>query len=575
VFAVVAAFVASALVALAFSVGSTTDARATTQRGRLEAEFLARGAVEGAKVALRDALANWQTLPAEGTVDVGGVTASWQAWPTGEDYVEVDGAGLRTDHRVFEVEASVVSEEVRVTAHRLVDLRSMPLFQFAAFYDADLEVQPGPDMELRGRVHSNRDLYLGSGSTLTLDTNYVRCAGRVLRRRKDSDASNGAVLVRRWVEDPFDPAEPVAFEAMAGRDDLPFGTPSGYDSDFEGYDADGDGAFDGPDDWLPFVHGSLELWGPPAGYAGEGHTVLTGAHGVRPSEPPALASIHMFEPSAAGDHVWDGTAGEYVAVPPGTGTHVRGHFHANAGLAVRVKADGSGWTAFGADGLELPPGTVDAALATDQVYDARQGGYVPLLRIDLAALAGTGAWPANGLLYAAHAATGEGTAAKGIELVGGEELAAPLTFVTEGGVYLRGDYNLVDPVPAAVIADAVNLLSNAWDGSKGAGELPAASATTYRCAMALGSLPTLGSSYNGGLENLPRFHEAWSGVTCRIIGSFVSPWQCERATGGWAYGGDRYTAPHRDWTYDVTYNDAERLPPFTPLAVAAEDVVSW
>ena len=93
--------------------------------------------------------------------------------------------------------------------------------------------------------------------------------------------------------------------------------------------------------------------------------------------------------------------------------------------------------------------------------------------------------------------------------------------------------------------------------------------------MVSGNSATTASSYNGGLENLPRFHENWNGVRCNIRGSFVNMYESQYATGNWVYGGDRYTAPVRNWSYETAFNDVANLPPFTPMAVSVEDVVSW
>lgn len=46
--------------------------------------------------------------------------------------------------------------------------RLIPLFQFAAFYNKDLEILPGPNMTLSGPVHTNGDLYLNAGATLRI-----------------------------------------------------------------------------------------------------------------------------------------------------------------------------------------------------------------------------------------------------------------------------------------------------------------------------------------------------------------------------------------------------------------------
>ena len=43
----------------------------------------------------------------------------------------------------------------------------------------------------------------------------------------------------------------------------------------------------------------------------------------------------------------------------------------------------------------------------------------------------------------------------------------------------------------------------------------------------------------------------------------------------WVYGGNRYQAPNRIWTYDTAFNSVLNLPPFTPMAVSADDIVTW
>jgi hypothetical protein len=180
----------------------------------------------------------------------------------------------------------------------------------------------------------------------------------------------------------------------------------------------------------------------------------------------------------------------------------------------------------------------------------------------------SGQFPPNGLLYAYRTDATPGQP-NGIRLTNGAELAAPLTVVSEDPVYVHGDFNTVNKKGAAVIADAVNLLSNAWDDSKSPGTLPVATDTTYNLAFITGNTPTPdgGGAYSGGFENLPRFHERWSGVTAKIRGSFINNYESEVAKSKWRYGGDVYTAPIRDWRYDPDLNDLDNLPPFTPNAV--------
>jgi hypothetical protein len=41
----------------------------------------------------------------------------------------------------------------------------------------------------------------------------------------------------------------------------------------------------------------------------------------------------------------------------------------------------------------------------------------------------------------------------------------------------------------------------------------------------------------------------------------------------WVYGGDKYTAPIRDWQFDPALLDMPNLPPFTPNAVYFQRVL--
>ena len=149
-----------------------------------------------------------------------------------------------------------------------------------------------------------------------------------------------------------------------------------------------------------------------------------------------------------------------------------------------------------------------------------------------------------------------------------------------------------DPNPAtaqakkgcAVISDAVNLLSNAWNNSKSSSNASSswgtfnATATIYNTAILSGIVPTPtlnGGSYSGGFENFPRFHENWSNKCAHIRGSFVNLFNSQVAKSPWVYGSPKYEAPFRDWNFDTGFLDINNLPPATPLVVGAKKVVWW
>ena len=78
-----------------------------------------------------------------------------------------------------------------------------------------------------------------------------------------------------------------------------------------------------------------------------------------------------------------------------------------------------------------------------------------------------------------------------------------------------------------------------------------------------GALDT--GSYNGGLENYPRLHEDWGGVTLTYRGSFVSLASPIRVDG--PKGAQSYGAPIRDWGFETRFSNFAELPPFTPRFV--------
>ena len=583
--AVFAAFLAATFVAITMAAAFVAHRNAQVKRFDVEAQYLAEGGIEAAKHEIQVRIANWSPVPRSGSVVLAGKQVDYTIDPTGFTAVDTDRTGIQTIVTGYEVHASATAHGIRGNARRILNALATPLFQYAVFYDSDLEILPGPDMTIRGRVHTNRDLYLGSNGTLVLDTNYVRTAGDVYRNRKDDPSSSpGTVRIRDYVVDPFDPSEPRQMTTMNSQSQmaaLGIATPSGYDSRFTtGYDANGNQDFTDPGDWLPFAPGALDLWGEPAGYPNSGHTLMTHEHGVTSAMPPSASSTAMYEPvpgGTGGDWSWSTALQRYVQVPPGSGTHQEGYYHAQADLSILTFADGT-WRAYDSGGFDVTA-AVAPAVSIASMYDARQAnGSTARLRvtqIDLGVLGASGRFPANGLLYAGVYGEGTGLAARGIRLVNGSSLGHPLTVATPDPLYIRGDYNTVNRQPAAVICDAFNLLSNAWNDSKVRGSLPNASNTTYDVAVVAGNTDTAGSLYSGGFENLPRFHENWTGKTATIQGSFVKPWFSQYATQPWVYGGDRYQAPNRNWSYDTTFNDVAHLPPFTPMAVTADDIVSW
>lgn len=231
------------------------------------------------------------------------------------------------------------------------------------------------------------------------------------------------------------------------------------------------------------------------------------------------------------------------------------------------------------------------------IYDTREGKNVDVANIDISVATPVlnAASNFNGVLYV-HDTTPKVSGDQEPRTVrlkkGGVLPNGGLTVASQNPVYIQGDYNTGtttsstavpanntgnpnntdSPVvsgytrkPAAVIADAVMLLSNSWNDSNSDDSLSSrvASNTTYNTAILAGFIPsgwdpdgsgsTAAYGYSGGANNYPRFLETWSNKTCTYYGSMVELFRSEIFTGKWDTG-NIYSPPKRRWNYDTLFN---------------------
>ena len=178
-----------------------------------------------------------------------------------------------------------------------------------------------------------------------------------------------------------------------------------------------------------------------------------------------------------------------------------------------------------------------------------------------------------------------------------------LTVAAENPVYIQGNYNsnsgdtffsgatATGPGPnmtghasAAVIADAVTILSNSWSDLASTSTDPTqpsgnrtATTTYYRVAIAGGKnlafpFPSwenstdYGFGTDGGVHNFLRFLEDWSGSTLNYGGSLVSLYYATYNTGVFkccTYS--VYIPPTRNYIFDADFTTPAGLPPGTPM----------
>jgi len=175
----------------------------------------------------------------------------------------------------------------------------------------------------------------------------------------------------------------------------------------------------------------------------------------------------------------------------------------------------------------------------------------------------------------------------------GDNNAGGFTVTSENPVYIQADYNTnstdktwtdsnaSDPAhsAAAVIADAVTLLSNSWSdpgsfSSPTSSTAQSGATTYYRTAIASGKTlsfnnpngnPTEFFGTDGGLHNFLRFLEDWSNATLYYKGSLVSLYDSTYATGTFKCCNTVYNPPTRNYVFDPEFELPQNLPPGTPM----------
>lgn len=438
---------------------------------------------------------------------------------------------------------------------RYFSLTNVPLFQAAIFYMDDLEIHPGALMTIKGLVHTNANLYASGFAKLQFlgNVSYV-------------NSFNESALNYDWTG--------------SGSTDLPTMTP--YWSDDR-----------------------------QTGTSTQRATQLSAVDRIEPfgKKPQELFNTTDTNPNNDGFHEWIEPP---VAGQPDPQEIADQRLYNKAGLRIQIDSS-KAITALDritvTDGYGNPlTAAQDTAVktaieASTTIYDWREGngqpnvasGNVKVTNVDMKKLnTAIGTINGfNGVVYVYDVATGKNA----IRLKNGATLTRDLTVASVNPVYVQGDYNTGwggtgtthDPnyvpsndnggntngtespvVPgyakksAAIIADAVVILSNNWNdtnSTKTVGNRQA-TPTTVNAAMMTGQVPT---NYNnnglasGGAHNFPRFLEQWYNANTQqfvdftYYGSMVEAFNSKTFTGGWRTG-NVYVWPNRKWNYEEQFN---------------------
>jgi len=431
--------------------------------------------------------------------------SAWSYVPLQSQYEGLHG--MASTYRIV-ANAKAVGTSPLITAgiRQEIQLASIPIFQFAIFYTMDMEVNPGPNMNVTGRVHGNANIYNQPQAALNY-LSHVTAAGNILIGKS-----------------PLDPT---------GR------TP-----------------------------GSVSFLGE----SDSGVSTLSLPIGTNNS-PAAVRAVVDIPPASEA---------------PGS-LMGQQRYHNKADLIILVSnttvtAKSGAWNNFG---TTLPWSNVDYFVDTNaSFYNKREGKTVRATQIDVSRLITWSASSSNLMrgalgrdvnsIFVADMRTPTSAVQPGIRVINGQTLPiSGLTIATPQPLYVRGHYNAPAAHlgttnttltrPASLVADAITVLSTAWNDGNSTSGIGSRNAnnTTVNAAFLAGIVPSNGAAYSGGVENFPRFLEDWGGNTLTYNGSMVVMFPSQFATAPWG-ASDVYSPPSRNWAFDLNFMDATKLPPGTP-----------
>jgi len=490
---------------------------------------------------------------------------------------------------------------VPATVQQTLEFASIPIFQYAIFYNMDLEICPGAAMTISGHVHSNDNIYYTGNSAaqpLTFSVQ-VDASGFTTNSRSPNDSQS-------W--SPGNVIFNMAGQPVANVDSLsmPVGTNNNPAA----------------------VVGIIQL--PPSS------VIAPTASAYSPT-----GSVYLY--NAADLIITNTTAGTNWTVIYDNGNDTVTPFRmVQPDVQVISSNYNSGTKTFVAGSTTTNYYYSFVTNAT--FYDYRESDTVQAIQIDVGKL---DSWLTNNTAVVSHVSTNmitiggtnrggyqynqlntTGSISKGhninsiyvynsvpisgatlpaVRLVNGSQLPSTayfgnglisgLTVATAQPIYTLGNYNVTNAgataftlgsttnggaVPAALIGDALTILSSSWQDSWNSGTSLSSRTpvnTTVNAAALEGIVPSANSHYSGGVENFLRMLESWNNsITLTYNGSIVVMFPSQYATNYWIGPGTYYNPPNRQWGFDLNYTKGQSSqPPMSPQAkyVIRSTFSSW
>jgi hypothetical protein len=433
----------------------------------------------------------------------------------------------------------------------------VPIFQFAIFYNLDLELNPGTVEIVSGHVHSNGNLWATgtSSSSPLIFSNLVYAVGLVTNIPSGLDPLNagrsGNVIYSITSNNPVSFAAPLYLVPHSPTNSTPLdgrallGLPPA--------------ALAPPNFGAAYIENNVDLviTNAPNGTNGTRGTNIVVLY-QNPNNSPNFLTPVLPDVLLVSNVVGSITnvIYDYSFV-----TNVSFFDYRESRVVQAVQLDIGKFNAWLAD-------------------TSRRGGF-QYNQLNISGGAAKG--HAIDSIYVYNAVPLSGTNLPAVRVSNGQQLPINgFVIATPQPMYVFGNYNTTtnginfstgfgdtkNTVPAALLGDAITILSASWSDSFGSGTSLSSrnivSDLTVNVAIYQGIVPSDGAHYSGGFENSLRLLENWSGHTLTWNGSAIVMFSSQYATNPWQITGVYYQAPTRKWGFDTNFLNLNRLPPLTP-----------
>lgn len=432
---------------------------------------------------------------------------------TSATYVTLDSiyAGLKgfvsTYTVVSHARDTASVQDVTAGVFQKLQLASIPIFQFAMYSSGDMEISCGQPLDVTGRVHSNRNLYVEPDSFLTFESGVTAVVSNLFRRHPLDTRGppvGGVVYVHPELK-----VSPVA--ALT----LPIGTTNTPEA-------------------------IREIIEPPP--AGEDASSPLGR--LRYYNQCDLLVVV----SDGGVKATSGKFNNFATMIP------------TNEVPLFVSTAGSFWDARESKtvrpiDINIGNLTIWSQTNTSLRYSLLGSNLTSVYVVDRRTLPGTS-------LGAVRVVNGLQLPLKGLTVATGR----PLYVLGDYNQLNLGTTNTAITRPASLVGDAITILSDNWSDANSTNAVGSrmAASTTVNAALLTGVVETTYGHYSGGMENFPRFLETWGLANVFTYnGSMIKMFPSLYATNVWGLG-NVYSPPKRNWAFDVNFDDPTKLPPKTP-----------